>query len=429
MPVPARTSQTADVMRPSRDTHGQRPAGRFVPRFLCLVLLTAALLLPEVALGAGWGPARRVSSQDGARLDSLHQVATSSGALHLTHARLGRGGRADKVIHQRSRDEGRTWSSERALFSSSGPHRHVVPNLAIAARGSTVVVVWRTRGASGWTLFARTSRDGGTTFQARVAVTSTGPSSALGVPAVAVGDAGIAVAWTSRRTGEIKLRRSTDQGRSFGRIRTLGRTGMSIRCRARVTDGLVGLAVAGSRIHVAWSAAAKGRCLAERIVMRSSMDGGRRWSQTRTVTAQQSYGWPELDARGQQVVATVQLPSGGLLVARSGQEGSDWNARVLVPPKGHIRSAGDILSRPGGVVWVAYVDMRIVKGKVVSSRVAARRSADGGRTFGSPSTVLARKRRLRQAPNLATQRDRPTVVVQSGALSGSPRNILAIRWR
>ena len=394
-----------------------------------LALLAAALLLPEVALGAGWGPARRVSAQGGSRLDALHQLAATSGALHVAHARLGTGGRADRVVHQRSRDEGRTWSSERALFTSGGAYRHVIPNLAVGARGPVVTVAWRARGSAGSTLFARTSRDGGATFGPRVAVTATGPGSGLGVPAVAVGEGLIVVAWTSRRTGEIKLRRSTDEGRTFGRVRSLGRTGMSIRCRKPVTDGLVGLAIAGRRVHLSWSAAARGRCLAERIVMRSSGDAGRRWGDTQTVTARQSYGWAELDARGRLVVATVQLPTGGLLVARSGEGGRDWTARVLSPPKGHARSAGDVLARPGGEVWVVYVDMRVVKGRIASTRVATRRSSDGGRRFGPPSTVLARARRLRQAPNLAAQGDRPTVLVQSGALSGRPRNILASRWR
>ena len=129
------------------------------------------------------------------------------------------------------------------------------------------------------------------------------------------------------------------------------------------------------------------------------------------------------------MIATAQLPTGGLVVARSADNGRRWRDLVLKPHKGRILSAGDVLLDGRGEAWVAYVDGRVRDGKLVGTRVVARRSRDGGRRFGPATEVLGAARLLRQAPNLAMLGRRPTIVLQSGGLTGRDYDIVATRWR
>ena len=140
----------------------------------------------------------------------------------------------------------------------------------------------------------------------------------------AIGEVRETHSWTNRANGKIKLRLSRDGGRTFKPAQTLGTSGLSIDCKKRVTDGLVGLVAADRWLHVAWSQASKGRCQASAIKVRSSSDRGKKWSPRRTITDRRSYGWPELDARGRTVIASVQSPTGGVIVSRSTKNGRNW---------------------------------------------------------------------------------------------------------
>jgi BNR repeat-like domain len=393
---------------------------------LCLLAIVS---FAAPALADGGSSPRRVSERAGSRLDSLHQLAASGSTLHLAHARLGDGSKLDRVVVQRSRDGGSDWTREHVLFTSGTGYSQVVPNLAIASRGSIVAVAFRAQGRRGTTLFVRTSRDGGRRFGPRVAVATRSAKHALGVPAITVGGDVIAVAWTERGDGSIMLKRSRDGGRSFSRVTRVGGTRVSIECRGRVTDGLVGLVAAGDRLHLAWSDAKDRSCIAGRIVMRTSPDRGRRWREERVVTDSRSYGWPELAASGDRVVATVQLPSGRLLVARSRDEGRSWRQTTLAPRRGRTLSAGDILIRRRGQVWVGYVEERIANSRLRETRVRVRPSRDGGATFGKARTLVGVSRALRQAVNIVDTDTGRVAVFQSGSFSGKPRNLLVSRWR
>ena len=406
-----------------------RRIGSRAPLSALVATLLVMLLIPSAVVGADWSPQGRVSGVRGSRLDSLHQLAASRGSLHLAHPRIGPNKTDDRVVYQRSIDGGASWTRERTLFSASLRRRHVVPNLAIAAKGLIVVVVWRVAGPDQTTLFARTSRDGGKTFGARVDLFSTSQATGIGVPAAAVGNDVIAVAWTNRANGKIKIRTSRNDGRSFKAARTLGRTKLSIDCKKRVTDGLVGLAAADKRIHVAWSHANNRACQAGSIKVRSSTDRGQRWKRVRKVTDRRSYGWPELAVRGRTVVATVQSPSGALIVARSTENGRKWSDRLIKPRKGHSLSAADIVLLPRGRALVAYVDERIRKAKLIRTKLVSRRSRDDGRTFKSPQTISSTAKRLRMAPNLGANGSKISVVFQAGAMDGAPRNLYSSRLK
>lgn len=401
---------------------GRAPFTAFLAAFLVLLLGSSSVL----AGGAEWTGLRRVSDSGGTRLDSLHQLVADRGDLHLVQPRVGPGVSDDRVYYQRSSD-GLKWSSERTLFSSTSQRRHVIPNLAIDARANVVAAAWRVNGPGENMLFIRVSRDGGQSFGVRDEIFATKSGKGIGVPAVAVGDDFVAVAWTDRANGKIKLRISRDDGRTFKGTSTLGRTALSIDCRKRISDGLVGMAAAGRWLHVAWSHAPRRSCHADAVKVRSSSNRGKGWSPRRTITRKRNYGWPELDARGKTVMATVQSPTGGVIVARSGRNGRNWRDSMIRAPKGHSFSAADVTLLSKNKALMTYVDERIRKSKLVGTKVVSRRSADDGRRFKALKTVAPSAKRLRMAPNIAATGKRATIVVQSGPLDGSPRNIYASR--
>ncbi len=418
-----RTGDNVAVTTLDRGVGSRAPLTGFAAAVLAL------FLLPTLVLGADWTPLSRVSANGGSRLDSLHQLAADRGKLHLVHPRIGPSAIDDRVVYQRSTNDGASWTKERTLFSASLQRRNVIPNLAIAAKDNMVAVAWRVNGPAGNALFVRVSRDGGSSFAGKREIFSTSRSHGVGVPAVAVGDDVVAVAWTNRANGKIKIRTSRDDGRTFQAARTLGQTSLSIDCQKRLTDGLVGLAINDRAVHVAWSHAPTRQCLAKGIKVRSSLDRGKSWGSRRTITKRLNYGWPELDSRGKTVVATVQSPTGGVIVARSGRNGKAWRDRLLKPAKGHSLSAADITLLPNKKAFMTYIDERIKNRRLISTMVVSRFSPDDGRSWNRPRTVAKRQSLLRMAPNVAANGKSLTIAVQSGQLDGTPRNIFTTRLR
>ena len=406
-----------------------RRVGSRAPLTGLAAAVLALLLLPMLALGADWTALERVTPKGGSRLDSLHQLAAAKGELHVIHPRTGSGKTDDRVVYQRSANGGRTWTREKVLFSATDKRRRVVPNLALDARDRIVVAAYRVAGPSGHALLVRVSRDGGRTFGKRIELFETKNEKGIGVPAVAIGNDVIALAWTNRASGKIKISTSRDDGRRFNGARTLATTKLSIDCKERVTDGLVGLAINDRSIHLAWSHASSRQCYASAIRARTSLDRGRTWSAVRTISERDSFGWPELDSRGKTVLATVQATDGSLILARSEKNGRNWRDRKLKPPRGYIYSAADVQLLPRKKAVIAFVRERLKKDRLVATQLITRRSADDGASFGKAKPVTREARLLRLAPNLAANQSRVSLVVQSGELDGSPRHIYTSRLR
>ncbi len=398
---------------------------------VALLLALLAALLPATAFAGGWTTMKRVTDERSSRLDSLHQLSADRGKLHLAHPRTGDGQLDDRVFYQRSTDGGAAWSDVEPLFAATRDLRHVVPNLALAARGGVVAVAWRAHGPRRHTLFVRVSRDGGDSFAEPEVVFSTRYKDGIGVPAVAVGAAGklVTVAWTDRAKGRIRVRTSRDAGRTFGEARTIGRTGLSIDCRERLTDGLVGLVASRRLVHAAWSLAPKARCQASSVVIRSSDDRGRTFGPPRTITARRSYGWPELDARGSTVMASLQSTDGGVILSRSADDGASWDDRLLKAPKGYSFSAADVVLMDGRKAMITYVKERVRRARLLATEVVSRWSPDDGVSLRRARSVAPEAERLRMAPNIASIGKKVVIVLQSGPMSGATRNLYVTRLR
>jgi hypothetical protein len=250
----------------------------------------------------------------------------------------------------------------------------------------------------------------------------------LGVPAVAIARGAVFVAWTQRSSNSIRVRRSTNGGRSFASPRTLGFSRLSISCGSSgPVDGLVGLAGAGRAVHVAWSVARTGECIARSAWIRTSFDRGTRWRAARRITSLRSFGWPELTAVGRRVAVALQRPNGSLLVAISRNAGWSFRTREFEASGGWEIGAGDVMLADRNRLWVAFPSLRYRGGEVLASRLRFASSPDAGRTWHRTVTLLPQATRLRHVPNLVALRSRPFVVYQGGPVDEQRAEIWSMR--
>jgi hypothetical protein len=128
-------------------------------------------------------------------------------------------------------------------------------------------------------------------------------------------------------------------------------------------------------------------------------------------------------------LATVQSPTGGLIVARSASKGRVWSDRLLKPARGHNLSAADVVLLPGRQAMITYVDEVFRRGRLARTKVVSRRGPNDGVRWNAVRLIASADQKLRLAPNIAANDSRVTIVVQVGQLDGSPRNILASRLR
>jgi hypothetical protein len=404
---------------------------RSLRRRLAPALAAGALsiLLAAPALAAEWSDPVRVTPTRGSALSSLHELAAGGGRLHLADARLGPKAADDRVVVQRSSTRGATWSKEYAIFRSSSTDRIVIPNLAVAASGDTVVVAWRTRGPRGGSLWVRRSTDGGGAWGPRIRLFASDAQRGIGTPALSIAGDTVVAAWTDRATGRVLLRRSANGGASFGSARLIGRTHLSIDCQDEVLDGLVGLAAAGRTIHVAWSDAKAGSCLTNRLLVRTSRDAGVTFRNARLASEQRTYGWPELAARRDRLLVGLQRPDGSIVIVRSTDGAQTFTERLLRPPDDRALGAADLLLPGGSTAWIAYADVAYQGNDVRSSRIVFRSSSDAGRTWSKGEAVVGFAPRLREATNIAASGGRPVIVFNSGRTDGKAADIVAVHPR
>lgn len=124
---------------------------------------------------------------------------------------------------------------------------------SIASRDSEVALTWSAQQGSGTTdVFAAISSDGGRTFGSPIQVNGTEAqvrTSGEQPPRVAIGPHVLAVVWTAKRDNftEVRVARSTDNGRSFGASQIVHPAGLT---GAR---GWASIAVDDQdRVHVVW---------------------------------------------------------------------------------------------------------------------------------------------------------------------------------
>jgi hypothetical protein len=128
-------------------------------------------------------------------------------------------------------------------------------------------------------------------------------------------------------------------------------------------------------------------------------------------------------------MATVQSTDGGVVLARSSDDGVNWEDRRLKAPRGYSLSAADVVLMDGRKAMITYVKERVRRSRLLTTEVVSRWSPDDGVSLRRVRSVAPEAERLRMAPNIASIGRQVAIVLQSGPMSGSTRNLYVTRLR
>ncbi len=373
-----------------------------------------SICLSSGALAArGWTGPTALTHDSITSLLSLHVLASDGTRLHIVLGRSDPETGEASLIHRRSLDAGRTWEPERILFTAGPRLTEVASNVSVAARGDTVVALFRSHDATHALLFTRTSRDGGSTWGSRVRIDRATTTLKLGVSGVTITPAGIVVAWTVRSTGHIFTSRSADGGVTFSQPQIMATTSFDFACgNPDYRDGLVAIGSDGMSVDLAWSDERNTSCGADKLYLRRSVDGGLTWKPRQLVptVAGGTNGWPEMAVRGNTVLMLLDPLTSGQLLLRSTDRGRTFHHRLL--DAGPTTSSGDIAFEPDGSALVTFPEIALSEtGEVASSRLVTLSSSDGGASWSKPRLAQAASQAI-FSPNLAFIGQTPVIAFE-----------------
>jgi hypothetical protein len=263
-------------------------------RIVLALLALATLAGPRLSVarsGGTWGADQRLTSDRGRSFTTYNfardVAADSQGRVHAVWYD-DRGG-SFQIYTRRSVDRGATWGADLLLSPGFAAAEHP----AVAASGSTVLVVWHGQraGANGPDVYLRRSSDGGRSWGAVLPLTE---SHAAAHAAVALFGRSAQVVWGESGSGttEIATRHSRDGGKTWTEAQPVS-----------AGDGEASwvstVALEGDEVHVAWVDTRDGN---EEEYYRRSIDGGESWEPVLRLTRNPANSWaPSLTVAGGRV--------------------------------------------------------------------------------------------------------------------------------
>lgn len=259
---------------------------------LLLALATLAGPRPAVARSAGaWGADQRLTHDGGRSFTTFNfardVAADAQGRVHAVWYD-DRGG-SFQVFAKRSLDRGATWSADLLLSAGFVEAEHP----AVAASGSTVLVVWHGQraGVAGSDVYLRRSTDGGRSWGAVQPLTE---SHAAAHAAIALSGRSAQVVWGENGSGttEIATRHSRDGGKTWTEAQ-------AVSAGDGEASWVSTVALEGDEVHVAWVDTRDGN---EEEYYRRSADGGESWEPVLRLTRNPANSWaPSLAVAGGRV--------------------------------------------------------------------------------------------------------------------------------
>ena len=398
--------------------------GRFA-LMLTLVISSVVLLQPPSAAGPAWGPQRSVDtwawsagssfarSADG---DLIALVATdfSQGDFATDH------GPYMGIFARTSSDRGATWTAP-VRISQAGKHAE---RGALAVAGGSTYAVWVTQQSyddydpsEPRVLYFRANPGGG--WGKTVALTK--KKGRVDAPSVAASGDRVYVSWVDAKTGQVRVARSADGGKSFVRS-VIGKT-TAVSPDNEGMRGSASIGAAGNAVGVAWIASGSGA-----IKARVSTNGGKKWHGSLSVVGSLGAafgGTPSLRGWGDRLTLAWTTPGG--VFARTWSR--SWGeTRTIASFAGGATYKGgydvEIVPSPGdqlGAVWSA---CRTSGCDLLSARTRVDvlwSASNGGNVWSAPSLVqgsVYADQRINESPTAAWLDGGSPIVGYTGRSSG-----------
>jgi hypothetical protein len=339
-------------------------------RHRATAVIAGALLLLLVAqpvLAVEWGTAVRLSSHENYRPRVFRTGPTSALTVYQ---------RGSYAYARRSVDSGRTWSAPAQIASA------IRLNFSAAVYGSKVDIAYvrqvTTSTGTSNRLYYRRSLDGGATWQASRAMTSS--TSNIADQAVARHSSGrVTIAWTGYSTGRLYLRTSADGGATFGSARYIGKTANWEPGAYPMYYAEPSIAIGTGVTYVAYLSDTN------TMSVRRTKDNGVTWSSPRKISTSTDAPF-ELLATGSHALLAYTSTASGTMQAvyrRTTDKGSTWSAtrNLSASTNGRFSTTPQFALR-SGVLAVVFKH-----GTPGASPIWYRQSTDFGLTWSPLSRV------------------------------------------
>ena len=331
--------------------------------------LLLVILIPIITY-TQWQPDFRLTNSAGSSSTSNNNswsIAASGNVVHVVWYD-NRDGNYE-IYYKRSSDGGSSWGTDTRLTNNSS----LSYNSSVSLSGSTVHIVWQDNRDGNHEIYLKRSTDEGLSWGTDTRLTNN--SSVSNNPVVSVAGTALHLVWYDNRDGsyEIYYKRSTDNGVSWGADTRLTNNSFS---------NTPSISVSGSLIHVVWQ---DFRDSDDEIYYKRSTDGGVSWgADTRLTNNTGESLYPAVSVSGSAVNVVWRDDRDGnteIYYKRSTDGGVSWGTDTRLTNNSSLSSLPSIIvsGSAGHVVWHDDRDGNY--------EIYYKRSSDGGVSWGADTRL------------------------------------------
>jgi BNR/Asp-box repeat protein len=393
---------------------------------LALVVSSSALLAPPAVAAPAWGPQRTVDMWAWSGGSSFAQIA-EGGLIALVASDFAQGTFATDhgpymgVFARTSSDRGATWS---APVRVSQANRHA-DRAALAVSGGSAYAAWVTQQSydnydptKPRVLFFRANSGSG--WGQTIALTK--KRGRVDFPSIAASGMRVYVTWVDANTGQVRVARSRDGGKTFVRS-VIGRT-TALSPDNEGLRGSASIGAAGNAVGVAWVANGSGA-----VKVRVSTNGGKTWHDSASVVGSlgaANGGTPSLRGWGDKLALAWTTPGGAFSRVWS----KSWGATRTIATFGSAATYKggfdvEIVPSDGGELGAVWSACKTAGCDLLSAQtrvdVLWSESSASGDSWSAPSLVqgsVHADQRINESPTAAWLDGGTRIVGYTGRSSG-----------
>ena len=334
------------------------------------------------ALAVSWTANRTIAAGGTAWAEPASIAVSSSTVAHLVYEQgvVGTFG----AYYRRSADSGSTWSTpfrlSRANVGEAG-----VPT--IEAWGTNVDAVWlegdNILAGLDTVVMYRRSTDAGVTWAEAVALSP--PQESAGTPRVSRRGSIVAVTWTDELTGKVFVKVSTDGGGSWKARVALTTSTRKVGSRY---EAFPAVAVGTGVIYVAYYNGSHS------LRIRRSTTSGSSWSSYKTLATNGNGWYPTVAASGSKAIvgyAASTSTDSWAVIRRTSDSGATWGSVITLGSQSSYPSFSPVVAVRGSR-WMAIYE-KCTSNSCSASDVIYKASTNSGSTWSTASKASVRKRK------------------------------------